>query len=593
MNHAAFSQLLLLGALWGAAFMFMRIAAPEFGAIALAGTRIAIAAAVMLLLVVMLRERTHFRSHWKKYLVIGAVNTAIPFVAYSFAALHVPAGYSAIANSTTPIWVALVAVIWFKESLPWTKWLGVMCAFAGVVALVGLQPVAITPMVITGMIACLGAAAMYATASFLIKRYLSDVPGITGANGMVWGALVWLAIPALLAAPAQRPSTSAWVAVATLALLCTAFAYVVFFHLIKTIGPQRASSVAFLFPAFAAMWGWLILDEPITTNMLIGMGLVFVGTALVSRSHGRVASAAPTAWQRIRDTLLVPFVFAWLPTALQRCLVSWVTARADFYAPKRLSVRANLPRFFPTANLDAAVAQIQLTELTDHGDLWVSLRRSDAWMQKNLRVDGPSLPLTSPALFITFHFGGGWWMTRFLRSQGMRSSIVMRRGRAEDSLIGRFIFKLGQFRMAAVERACGALLIVTEDGNAAREVLRAWKQGTSVIALVDLPPPLVDRSEAVTFLDRVAYFPSALFHLAHRMNVPVYAYVGGWDITTMTPNVRLVQLHGTSPLESLQDAVSFFEHELKQNPGSWHAWGDIDLYFEAPTVCATPKTTAD
>jgi drug/metabolite transporter (DMT)-like permease len=106
MNRAAFGQLLLLGALWGAAFMFMRIAAPEFGAFALAGARIAMAAAAMLLLLLILRTPTHFKTHWKKFLVVGAVNTAIPFIAYCFAALYIPAGYSAIANSTTPIWGA-------------------------------------------------------------------------------------------------------------------------------------------------------------------------------------------------------------------------------------------------------------------------------------------------------------------------------------------------------------------------------------------------------------------------------------------------------------------------------------------------------
>ena len=145
MKSNSFAQLLLLGALWGASFMFMRVAVPEFGAVAMAAARVGIACVIMLLIVATLRLPLDFRMRWKTYLAIGAVNTTIPFIAYSFAALHIPAGYSAIANSTTPVWSALIAWLWFKEALGPAKWVGIVCAFAGVIVLVGLQPVALTP----------------------------------------------------------------------------------------------------------------------------------------------------------------------------------------------------------------------------------------------------------------------------------------------------------------------------------------------------------------------------------------------------------------------------------------------------------------
>ena len=151
MNAAAFAQLMLLGALWGAAFMFMRIAVPEFGALALAAARVGLALVIMAAVALVLRERLGFRRRWRAYLGVGAVNTALPFIAYTFAAQHIPAGYSAIANSTTPVWTALIAWLWFKERLGALKWLGIAFAFAGVVVLVGLQPVALTPMALAGI----------------------------------------------------------------------------------------------------------------------------------------------------------------------------------------------------------------------------------------------------------------------------------------------------------------------------------------------------------------------------------------------------------------------------------------------------------
>ena len=115
MKSNSFAQLLLLGALWGASFMFMRVAVPEFGALSMAAARVGIACVIMFALVAALRLPLDFRARWKTYLAVGAVNTTIPFIAYSFAAQHIPAGYSAIANSTTPVWSALIAWLWLSS----------------------------------------------------------------------------------------------------------------------------------------------------------------------------------------------------------------------------------------------------------------------------------------------------------------------------------------------------------------------------------------------------------------------------------------------------------------------------------------------
>ena len=154
-----------------------------------------------------------------------------------------------------------------------------------------------------------------------------------------------------------------------------------------------------------------------------------------------------------------------------------------------------------------AAADLRLTRVADYADLWVSLTRSDRWMAKHLRVDAPTT-LAAPALFVTFHYGGGWWLTRYLRTLVCRYRLscsaapMLPTGRSE-SCSG-----LAPCGMKTIERVCGAPLIYTDWGHGTwRAGERPGKMANSVLALIDLPPPLVDRSAAVQFRrDRV--FPA-------------------------------------------------------------------------------------
>ena len=583
MNARSFAQIVLLGALWGAAFMFMRVAAPEFGAFSMAAARVGLACVIMLALVAALRQSLEFRKRWKTYLAVGAVNTAIPFVAYSFAAIHISAGYSAIANSMTPVWSALIMWLWFKEPLGALKWLGIVFAFAGVLVLVGLQPVALTPMVIFAMLAAVLAAGMYAAASFLIRRYLSELSGLAAATGMVWGATMWLLLPGLFFAPPALPSVAAWSAVLAMSVFCTVAGYALFFHLIKTVGPQRASSVAFLFPAFAAFWGWLILSEPITANMIAGMIAVLAGTALVSME---AAPTGPTtAGEKFRDHVILPMAFALSPMFMRRALVKWIRGNRNVFRHETAALVANIHTLLPDADAQAAAADLRFTRVADYADLWVSLTRSDAWMAKHLQVNAPEA-LATPALFVTFHYGGGWWLTRYLRARRLPISIVMRRGPDAKNWSERVVLRFGMLRMKAIERVCAAPLIYTDWGGAARTVLKSWTQQVSVLGLIDLPPPLVDRTAQVTFFGRAALFPPTLLELACRKSTPIYAFIGQWDPVTLQPSLVLTSLTSVSAQAALQDAVSILDAAVRARPGGWHAWGDASLYFVEPTLRA-------
>jgi drug/metabolite transporter (DMT)-like permease len=587
MKRSAFVELLVLGALWGAAFMFLRVAVPEFGAFSMAAARVGLACLLMLGLCAALRVSLDFRARWAMYLGIGAVNTAIPFVAYSFAAQHIPAGYSAIANSTTPVWSALIMWLWFKQPLGALKWLGIGFAFAGVLVLVGLQPVALTPLVLAGMVAAVLAAALYATASFLIQRHLTGDSGIAGAAGMLWGASMWLILPGIMFAPVAVPSAHAWGAVLALALFCTAIGYVMFFRLVKTIGPQRASSVAFLFPAFAAFWGWLVLSEPITFNMVAGMALVLVGTLLVSRERGASLTGPATLWERVRDQLLYPLALALAPAAPRRFLAQHIRSNRQIFRAEIDGARVGYLASGLADPVDDVMAELRLTRVADFADPWLSLFRTDAWMRRHLLVDAPVRPSGTGALFVIFHFGGGWWMARYFRQLGERISIIMFRGFAGPTWSERFARVFGLARLKWIERICRSPLIVTNDGGVKQKMCDVWARGDHVYIAADIPPVLVRGAVGVPFFGKAGYFPVTPFELAATQDVPIYMLVAAWDADTLRPTLTIRALSADTPIAKLAELVAGYEELIRARPGAWHLWGEWPLFFH-PSGAPTP-----
>ena len=593
MNAAAFAQLMLLGALWGAAFMFMRIAVPEFGALALAAARVGLALVIMAAVALVLRERLGFRRRWRAYLGVGAVNTALPFIAYTFAAQHIPAGYSAIANSTTPVWTALIAWLWFKERLGALKWLGIAFAFAGVVVLVGLQPVAMTPMALAGITAAVAAASLYGTAAYLIGHYLTrdEAPGqnvtqFASATGMVWGAAMWLLLPGLIAAPAVAPSAKAWGAVLALAVFCTAAGYALFFHLIKTIGPQRASSVAFLFPAFAAFWGWLILSEAITFNMVAGMAIVLIGTALVSMPNH--TSGATTDRERVRDWLFWPLLYALGGVWLRRRIAARIMAGAQYFREETTALRANLPRYLPDADVEDACRDHRLTRLADRADVFLSTLRFRRTMRHDLDVHG--LPPPGPGTMILFaHYGNGWWTLPLLAAQGVPVHLISAPLPEPRSWRERLWRPYLLLRWREMNRLGGVPLVTMRGASEhMRGVLRAGGRG---LAAIDIPPVLARRTSPVAFLGGEAQMARRMIELAAETGSALCVFFGEVDRTTLRQRIDFEPIAlGPEPAaieRAFADYAARLEARIRARPGLWHAWGDVDLYF-APSPAAEP-----
>jgi drug/metabolite transporter (DMT)-like permease len=278
------AELVLLGALWGASFLFMRMGAVEFGPFALVFVRVAGAATWLLPLLAWQGQWHALRTHWRPIALIGVVNSALPFLCFALAAYALSAGLMGVFNATAPIWTALVAWLWLGERpLAWRA-LGLAVGLAGAVGLawsrVGFkgEAGAVTPLV--GIAACIAATVLYGIAANYSRRRLAGVPPMATAAGSQLAAALVLLVPAWWAWPAQPVSTAAWASAIALALLCTGLAYILYFRLIAHTGATNAMTVTFLIPVFAMAWGWLVLGERPAVDMLLGAVAILVGTAL-------------------------------------------------------------------------------------------------------------------------------------------------------------------------------------------------------------------------------------------------------------------------------------------------------------------------
>lgn len=274
-------RLLILAAIWGASFLFMRIVAPVLGALWTAEVRVAIAGLAMLAFMLATGRAMQFKAHWKPYLVLGTFNSAVPFALFSYAALTLPAGYSAILNATSPLWGALIGAAVLGEKLTARKIAGLIAGIVGVAFLVRLGPAQFSPHVLIAALACVGAAFCYGIAGAYSKKQSKAMAPQMMATGSQLGAALVL-LPFLPLSPVRGEITPLVMLLAgLLALLCSAVAYFIYFRLIADLGPTKALTVTFLIPLFALVWGALFLQETINLNTLIGCALVVLATRLV------------------------------------------------------------------------------------------------------------------------------------------------------------------------------------------------------------------------------------------------------------------------------------------------------------------------
>lgn len=277
-------EFFLLAALWGASFLFMRLANTEFGALPTVGVRVAVASLCLLPVLLWQGHGRTLLRHWKQLWVVGMLNSGIPFVCFSFALLSISSGLSSILNATVPLFGALIAWVWLRDRPSGSRMLGLAIGFLGV-ALLAWDKASFKPDangLSTGwaILACLLACVCYGISASYTKRHLAGLPTLVTAAGSQLGAALGLALPTWWLWPARMPGHTAWAAVLAVGVFCTGLAYVLFFSLIEKVGPSRAITVTFVVPVFAVIYGVILLGETVTPWMVFCGAIIVCGTAL-------------------------------------------------------------------------------------------------------------------------------------------------------------------------------------------------------------------------------------------------------------------------------------------------------------------------
>ncbi|WP_066565567.1 DMT family transporter [Snodgrassella sp. CFCC 13594] len=287
-------RLFLLGAIWGASFLFMRIAVPQLGAIGTAFWRVLLASIGLSVLLLFLKAPIHFEGKWRPILLIGVINSGLPFLLYCFAAQWLPTGYSSILNATTPLMGILIGFLFFHEQTHRWQWTGVLLGLISIIVISTSNEIKQDPRTIVGCLMCLGATACYGLAGFLTRQWINQDRNLdpkTVALGSQIGATLFLlpffAYTVIAQDKFTWPSATVGLSVLLLGLICTAWAYIIFFKLLRDIGPLNTLTVTFLIPPFGIIWGYLFLNETISLTFFTGGILICLAVFLVTRPTQR------------------------------------------------------------------------------------------------------------------------------------------------------------------------------------------------------------------------------------------------------------------------------------------------------------------
>ena len=275
-------ELLLLAALWGASFLFMRVATPEFGPVALIEIRVVIAALFLLPILAVRTGIGALKAHWGHVFAVGALNSAFPFCLLAFSTLYLTGGFAAIVNATSPLFAGIVAWFWLGDKLNSSRIAGLVIGFGGVVILVWNKISFQLDGAALAIPAAILASLFYGVAANYTKKNLSSANSLAVATGSQIGASILLLPGAILLWPENSISAQAWASVIVMGIASTGIAYILYFRLIAHVGPAKAITVTFLVPAFAVLWGAIFIDEHLTTNMVFGSAVILTGTALAT-----------------------------------------------------------------------------------------------------------------------------------------------------------------------------------------------------------------------------------------------------------------------------------------------------------------------
>ncbi|MFM1894957.1 MAG: hypothetical protein RLZZ385_31 [Pseudomonadota bacterium] len=279
----SYLELLLLAALWGGSFLFLRMASPVFGPLLLIELRVLIAGLFLLPFLFIYGCQRELRDNWRQIAVLSLGNMCIPFSLIAWSTLSIGAGFASILNATVPFFTAVSAALIWRQPMTLAAIGGMVLGFMGVIALVagnGGAELSLTmlPAVGAGLLAAL----LYGIAANSIGHNLRGVSGLAITTGSLGFSALFLLPVVLWQGQTELPGGMIWLAVVGLAIACTGVAYLLFYRLISRIGAYQTVSVTFLVPVFSILWGGLFLAERLTLSMVTGCILVLLGVAITT-----------------------------------------------------------------------------------------------------------------------------------------------------------------------------------------------------------------------------------------------------------------------------------------------------------------------
>ena len=271
-----------LGALWGSAFMFIKIGTPDFGPIALVNSRLIIASFIFLPILLRKKYLILLKPIWKHALVISISNNVIPFTLFSYASLGANSNILAILNATTAFNTMIIAYLWLDEKVSTKQIFGLALGFLGVLILVNPQSAEAT---LIASLSCLIASVFYSFSAVFIQKNAAKTNKLVLIGwSLVFSSIIMMPM-SYFYLPTKLPSLEATLAVIWLGAISTGFAFLGWVRLIEKIGAVKTSTVAYFLPIFGIIWGNIFLDEIISTTIIVGCLVILVGIFLATSNN--------------------------------------------------------------------------------------------------------------------------------------------------------------------------------------------------------------------------------------------------------------------------------------------------------------------
>ena len=277
--------LIFLGALWGSAFMFIKVATPEYGPVALVNARLIIASLIFLPILLRKKYLSLLKPIWRHVLILSVINNMIPFTLFSFASLGSSSNILAILNATTAFNTMVIAYFWIKESVTFKQIIGLILGFIGVIILVNPQNSEAT---LISSISCLLAAAFYSLSTVFIQKNSAKTNKLVLIGWSIVFSAVLMMPFSYLYLPDTIPSFEANISAVWLGAVSTGLGFLGYVRLIDKIGAVKTSIVAYFLPVFGILWGYIFLDEKISISVVIGCLVVLMGIFLATSNNNKL-----------------------------------------------------------------------------------------------------------------------------------------------------------------------------------------------------------------------------------------------------------------------------------------------------------------